>query len=162
VTLPAGESRRRRPDRGGLVIAAGLAGLALVIFRDASHLRPASGYAGIGPAAFPTVVATGLVTLAAATALSAWRAGFPPRASDRLEPIAWIVGGLVAQLLLLKLAGFSIATGLLFAATARGFGRGPLWMTIPIGIALALAIFVIFSLGLKLSLPAGPLEHLFV
>ena len=37
------------------------------------------------------------------------------------------------QLLLLKTAGFSIATGLLFAFTAKGFGRGPLWLTIPVG-----------------------------
>jgi putative tricarboxylic transport membrane protein len=74
--------------------------------------------------------------------------------------MVWIVGGLAAQMLLLKVAGFSIATGLLFAATARAFGRGPLWLTIPVGIVLAFVIWVIFARGLQLSLPAGPLERL--
>ena len=64
------------------------------------------------------------------------------------------------QLLLLKAAGFSIATGLLFAFTARGFGRGPLWLTIPIGVVFALFVWFIFSRVLMLSLPAGPLERL--
>ena len=56
---------------------------------------------------------------------------------------------------------FSIATGLLFAATAKGFGRGPLWMTVPLGIVFAFFVYVVFAKGLQLSLPAGPLERLF-
>lgn len=88
----------------------------------------------------------------------AWR--FPEREKQEISPILWIVGGLAAQMLLLKTAGFSIATGLLFAATARAFGRGALWKTIPIGIVLAFVVWIIFAKGLQLSLPAGPLEHL--
>jgi putative tricarboxylic transport membrane protein len=65
-------------------------------------------------------------------------------------------------MLLLKLAGFSIATGLLFAATAKGMGRGPLWMTVPVGVVLALVIWLVFAGVLQLSLPAGPLERLFL
>jgi len=37
--------------------------------------------------------------------------------------VLWIVGGLLAQIALIKLTGFSIATGVLFAMTARGMGR---------------------------------------
>jgi putative tricarboxylic transport membrane protein len=48
----------------------------------------------------------------------------------------------------------------LFAATARGFGRGPLWLTIPLGIVLSFAVWFVFSKGLQLTLPAGPLERL--
>ena len=61
----------------------------------------------------------------------------------------------------MKTAGFSIATGLLFAAAARGFGRGPLWMTIPIGIVFSFLVWLVFAKGLQLTLPAGPLEKLF-
>ena len=72
----------------------------------------------------------------------------------------WIIGGLVLQMLLLKTAGFSIATGLLFAFAARGFGRGPLWFTIPLGIVISFVIWLIFAGLLQLRLPAGPLERL--
>jgi putative tricarboxylic transport membrane protein len=151
---------RHGPDRPALLIAAGLIVVAGVIAWDASHLRGATGYARIGPAAFPFAVAGGLTILAGATALAAWRGRFPPREADRIQPVLWIVGGLAAQMLLLKTAGFSIATGLLFGATARAFGRGPLWMTVPIGIGISFIVWIIFALALKLSLPAGPLEHL--
>ena len=150
----------RRPDRAALAIAAGLAALAGVVFWQ-TRMMPVSGqYARVGPTTVPYVVAAGLAALAVGTALSAWRGGLPEREPDNLGPMLWIVGGLVAQMLLLRTAGFSIATGALFALTARGFGRGPLWLTLPIGVAFAFVVYVVFALGLKLSLPAGPLERL--
>ena len=98
--------------------------------------------------------------LAIGTLVSALRSGFPVRSRDDYQPIFWIVGGLVAQILLLSTAGFSIATGVLFALTAKGFGRGPLWQTIPIGVVFSFIVWFIFAKGLQLSLPAGPLENL--
>ena len=64
-------------------------------------------------------------------------------------------------MLLLKTAGFSIATGVLFALTARGFGLRKLWLSLPAGIALSFVVWVIFSQLLQLLLPAGPLERRF-
>ena len=148
------------PDRAGLVIAVLLAVLAAVIFYETRAMKVTALYARVGPTTFPYVIATVLAVLAVGTALSAWRGGFPEREPERLAPILWIVGGLALQLLLLKPAGFSIATGCLFALTARGFGRGPLWLTVPIGVVFSLAVWLIFSRLLMLSLPAGPLERL--
>jgi len=152
---------KRRPDRAALVIAAALAVVAVVIaWSTASHGAGAS-YARVGPTTMPYVVAVAFGGLSIWTAFEAFRGEFPDREHQEISPVLWIVGGLAAQMLLLKMAGFSIATGLLFAATARAFGRGPLWKTIPIGIALSFMIWIIFARGLQLSLPAGPLEHLF-
>lgn len=152
---------KRRPDWAALVIAAALAVVAVVIaWSTASHGAGAS-YARVGPTTMPYVIAVAFGGLSIWTAFEAFRGEFPEREHQELSPILWIVGGLAAQMLLLKMAGFSIATGLLFAATARAFGRGPLWRTIPIGIALSFVIWIIFARGLQLSLPAGPLEHLF-
>ena len=72
--------------------------------------------------------------------------------------MVWIVGGLVAQMRCFRYAGFSIATGVVFAATAKAFGRGPLWFTYPVGVVLSLAIWLVFAKGLQLVLPAGPLR----
>lgn len=161
MSLGRGSGAGRRPDWAALVIAVVLAVAAGVIAWSTGGGAIGGGYARIGPTTFPYVIATGLFVLAIWTAIAAWRGDFPEREPQQLGPLAWIVGGLVAQMLLLKTAGFSIATGLLFAATARGLGRGPLWLTVPVGIVLALVVWLIFAKLLQLSLPAGPLERLF-
>ena len=153
-------NNQRRPDRAALVIAVCLGIAAIVIAWETAIMPGAGGYARVGPTAFPYAIAAVLFVLAIWTAAEAIRGDFPEREEQQVAPLIWIVGGLAAQMLLLKVAGFSIATGLLFAATARGFGRGPLWMTVPLGIAIAFVIWVIFAKGLQLSLPAGPLERL--
>jgi putative tricarboxylic transport membrane protein len=154
-------AHRHRPDWAVLGIALFLAGLAAVVAWDAQHLNSAAAtYSRIGAGAFPLGIAGVLAVLAALTALSAFRSGKPEREPLEFGPLAWIVGGLVLQIALLGVAGFSVATGLLFAMTARGFGGKPLWLTIPIGILISFALYVVFSQGLELSLPQGPLERL--
>ena len=153
-------SRERRPDGAALVIAAILAGIAVVIFWQTSQMRVPLQQQRVGPTVFPYIVATGMVLLAIGTVVSAMRGSFPERSKDDYSAIFWIVGGLVGQILLLSTAGFSIATGVLFAFTAKAFGRGPLWQTIPIGVVFSFVVWFIFAMGLQLSLPAGPLERL--
>lgn len=154
-------NEKRRPDRAALVIAPVLFILAAVIWWDAGRLAEMSNYSRIGPATVPHVVALGLALLAIWTAFEAWRGDFPEREPIEIQPVVMIVAGLAGQMLLLKTAGFSIATGVLFALTAFGFGRRKLWISLPIGIAFSFVVFIIFGRFLQLSLPAGPLEHLF-
>lgn len=153
---------RHRPDVAALVIAALLAILAAVVFFETRAMPVAAQYARVGPTNAPYVVSAFLAVLAVGHVVAAFRHGLPEREADRPGPMLWIIGGLVLQMLLLRPAGFSIATGLLFACAARGFGRGPLWFTVPLGIVVALVVWLIFAGLLKLSLPAGPLEHLFL
>lgn len=161
MSLPGQQEGRRRPDWAALVVALGLAALAAVVYWDASRIGAVATYARIGPKTVPVVIAACLAGLSLWTAVEAWRGDFPERERQNLPPLVWIVGGLAAQMLLLTTAGFSIATGLLFAATAMAFGKGPLWRTVPIGIVFALIVWVVFAKGLQLSLPEGPLERLF-
>lgn len=154
-------NERRRPDRAALVIAPVLFVLAAVIWWDAGRLAEMSNYSRIGPATVPHVVAIGLALLAVWTGFEAWRSDFPEREPIEVKPVVLIVAGLAGQMLLLKTAGFSIATGVLFALTAFGFGRRKLWISLPIGIAFSFVVYIIFGRFLQLSLPAGPLEHLF-
>lgn len=150
-----------RRDTAALIIAAGLALAAGIMLWDSSRLADLGGYSGVGPASVPRVVAFALLGLSGWTVLAALRGDFPERPEQRAAPVLWIIAGLAAQLMLLKLAGFSIATGVLFAFTARAFGKTNLAMTLPIGIAFAFVVWVIFSQLLMLHLPAGPLEQLF-
>jgi putative tricarboxylic transport membrane protein len=155
------DRRKGRPDRAAFVIAVALAIAAIVIAVSTSRMGGGGGYARIGPATFPYVIAVCLFALSVWTGVAAWREEFPERERQNTGPMLWIIGGLAAQMLLLKTAGFSIATGVLFALAARGFGGGPLYLTIPLGILLAFVVWIVFALGLQLSLPAGPLENLF-
>ena len=152
----------RRVERAALIIGLLLIAAAAVVAWDTAHLRAGvAAYSRIGPKAFPFVISGGLAALGAATIVQAFREHMQPPEIDAWRPIAWIVGGLLVQIALLRIAGFSFATGAVFAATAKAFGRGPLWLTYPAGVVLALAIWLFFSKGLQLVLPAGPLERLF-
>jgi len=155
-----GPNLSRRPDGAAFVIALVLAAIAAVIIWQTSLMRVPPIQAKVGPTVFPYVIAVGLIVLSIGTAFSAFRGSFPAREKINYRPVLWVVGGLLAQMLLIGWAGFSIGSAVLFAFVAKGFGRGPLWMTLPIGFVLAFVIWFIFSRGLQLSLPAGPLERL--
>lgn len=149
----------RRPSRAAFVIAAGLAALAAVLLWDAAGLRQDGGYAGVGPADVPRLIAGGLIVLAALTALTGLRGTAPAAEPQNHGPMAWLLGGLALQLLLLHPAGFVVSGGLLFGFTARAFGKRPLWLTVLVGFAIALLIYGVFDRLLKLNLPGGPLEQ---
>lgn len=153
-------SSERRPDWAALVIAAVLAIVAVVIFVDVSRLTATTGYSPVGPASVPYWIAFGLIGLAIWTVFAAFRRDFPERERQEISPVLWIVGGLLAQMILIRFAGFSIATGIMFGCAARGFGARRLHISIPVGIIICLAIWWLFAGVLQLSLPAGPLENL--
>jgi putative tricarboxylic transport membrane protein len=157
---PGPITQTRRADGAALLIAAAMFAVAAVLVWDASRLGGAATYARIGPQIAPQVVALCLAGLGVWTVVAAFRRDFPAREPQELRPVLWIVGGLVAQLALLRITGFSIATGVLFGFVAYGLGRRPLWIGIPAGILLALIIWIVFARGLALHLPGGPLEAL--
>jgi len=149
------------PDRAVLVIAAVLALAGAAVALSTLHAPTTTGYSPVGARTVPFILAGALVVLGVFTAIAGMRGHFPKRQKQDIPPMLWLIGGLAVQLLTMKTLGFSVATGLLFAAAARGFGRGPLWRTIPIGIVFAFLVWLVFVKGLQLTLPAGPLENLF-
>lgn len=161
MTEPAAPTEaKRRPDVAALIIAAALALLGAVIAWDASRLGAGGAYARIGPQTIPYAIAICLGLLAVWTVVEAIRGDFPAREKQELAPVAWIVGGLVAQLILIRYVGFSIATAILFALTARGLGKVSLPLALLVGLVLCTAIWFVFARLLALTLPSGPLEHL--
>ncbi len=149
-----------RPDGAAFVIAAGLACLGGVLIRDAMKIPDMGGYSGVGADGMPRLVGWGLVVLAIWTVADALRSTAEEREKIEVMPVLCIIGGLVLQIALLKTAGFSIASGLLFACTAFAFGKRNLALTIPIGIVFALVVYGLFDQVLKLNLPHGPIESL--
>ena len=161
----ANQKIRSGADRPALVV--GL--LLLAVAGAGGAATPASqtivSNYGVGPTAMPYVV--GRRARPARPRASLRR--LPRRAARARDgrPAArccWIVGGLVGFIACVALGGgFVIATALLFAFTARGFGRrGARWSIAPSASSWGSSIFLVFSKLLTLLLPAGPLERLLV
>lgn len=158
------ENRERRPpnrSRGAaFIIAAGLAGLAVMLLLDASGLKQDGGYAGVGPADVPRLIAYGLLVLAGLTVVAGLRGDLPRPPRQAPAPVLWILGGLGLQLVLVHVVGFILSGAILFGFTARGFGQRPLWKTVVVGFGLSFLIYIVFDRLLRLNLPGGPLEQL--
>jgi putative tricarboxylic transport membrane protein len=150
----------RRPDRAAFVIAGLLALAGLVLLREGLVMPDRGGYSGVGPGGAPTLVGACLLALAAAHVLAGLRGALGPRAPQNLVPALWICGGIAALIALLGIAGFSMAVMVLFACTAAAFRERRFHVSLPVGLALGLLIYLVFDRLLRLSLPAGPLETL--
>jgi putative tricarboxylic transport membrane protein len=150
----------RRPDGAAFIIAALLAAFGAVLLWDAGRLPQDGGYAGIGPAAMPKLIGWGLIVLAGLTAASGLKRPLASVPRQNPVPLLWIGGGVALQIALLHVAGFILATALLFTATARAFGERRLPLAFAVGLVLSLAVYGVFDRLLQLNLPAGPLETL--
>lgn len=150
----------RTIDRPALVVGILLLVSAALVAFDASRQTITSNY-GVGPTAMPYVVCAGLSLLGLAHFFVAFRDGLPkPEAADG-RALLWIIGGLVGLIACIALGGgFIVATAIIFACTARGFGRDALLVDAVIGLVLGAGIYVLFLKLLTLVLPTGPLEHL--
>lgn len=157
------DPERRPPIRSGgaaFIIAAGLAGLAALLLWDATGLKQDGGYAGVGPADVPRLIAYGLLVLAALTVLAGLKGDLPRPPRQNPAPVLWILSGLGLQLVLLHILGFILSGAILFGFTARGLGQRPFWRALLVGLALSLLIYGVFDRLLRLNLPGGPLERL--
>jgi putative tricarboxylic transport membrane protein len=109
----------------------------------------------------PIVVAAGLILLALGNVVLALRGDFPEREPAAQMPVVWILGGLIAMIVLIGIdAGFIPAVTVLFVATAAAFGRRAYLIDLAIGFALSTAAYLMFAKLLSLSLPMGPIERL--
>ncbi len=148
-----------RPQRATFIIAGLLAALGGLALWQGFALPDKGGYAGMGSGGLPKFVGGALLVLACAHVWMGLRQqGHLPQ-RIQFAPVLWIVAGLLAQLLLLKPMGFTVASGLLFALTAAGLGKS-LRFTLPVGLALAFVIYAVFDQLLQLHLPAGLIETL--
>jgi putative tricarboxylic transport membrane protein len=149
-----------------LFIGLGVAALGVFVAVETSQIAVAPLYAKIGPGVIPYLVAGGLVLLGLLFAVSAARGSAPAAQPRELPPAGagdWrslvVVGaGLIVQMLLIERAGFIIASSVLFVCVAFGFGSRRYLRDSVVAILLATAVYIGFTRGLNLSLPAGLLK----
>ena len=150
---------------GEVWIAVGAVALGVFMMIQTMQINVSANYARVGPRVFPWIVSSVLVLLG----LGLMRDALTGRwikdkgAVEDLPPLGrtallWLIIGLALYLLTIKAAGFPIATGLLFAFTARAFASRRIVLDLAIGLGLGIAVYVGFHHGLGLTLPAGLLE----
>jgi len=156
-----GAHQRWTLDRTKLIIGIVLLGVAAVTANDAYNMTFRAAY-GINPNTASYLVAGFLVLLAIGHFWSATR----PSDEAALVEADWMaitmiglgLGSLIGSIYFG--GGFIAGSTLLFAFTARAFGRRAFLVDAIIGFAIAVAIFFLFNKLLTLTLPQGPLERL--
>jgi putative tricarboxylic transport membrane protein len=145
---------------GGLVAAIGVFTLV-----DATTIAARADNA-VGPRAFPYAVGALLVVtgVAAIIATARGKLGQAEESEDvdsdgRTDwvTVGKLVAVLIAHLVLIDIVGWPVAATVLFFGAAWTLGA-VWWRALPIAVALALVVQVVFASGLGLSLPAGIFE----
>ncbi|WP_105404635.1 tripartite tricarboxylate transporter TctB family protein [Neorhizobium sp. T7_12] len=151
----------RRPGRAPLVVGIILLASAIVVALDANRIQGGFTY-GISPAAVPYVIAGFLALLGIGHFIAAFRSEAAEVEAADWRAVSLVAGGLLGLMASIALGGgFIVGSALLFALTARSFGRGALLADLAIGAGLGLVIFLTFNKLLSLTLPMGPIEHFF-
>ena len=155
-------------QRRQALIGAGALLLGALMAWGATGISSEAGYAGVGPNFVPWVVALSLV---ACGALLVWEAGSggwrqleepSGAAHGDWRALAWVVGGLAANALLLERAGFIIACTTCFMLAVRGLrssegkpqgGKRGLAIDAVTGMLIAAPAYWLFTKLLGISLP---------
>lgn len=142
-------------------LALAVLGLGLFIATQTAMLQVGPAHAAVGPRLFPFLVATGLIVIGL---LLLREAVFGHIAHERGIELDWravalISAALVAEMLLLELAGWIVAATVLFVIVAAAFGSRRFLVDALLGLVLTAGIFLVFNYGLDLSLPAGSLAE---
>ncbi|HVF65165.1 MAG TPA: tripartite tricarboxylate transporter TctB family protein [Casimicrobiaceae bacterium] len=160
--MPNGRASGR--DLAQIVIAGALVALAIFVFFQIRQIPADGGYSAVGPRFTPLIIAAGLAIVGGVLLVQAltrgWKSmeGSVPAAPLSAPAFAWISGGLVLHMIVIGFVGFTIASTMLFAMVARGFGSRRVVRDATIGLVLAVAIFLFFTRVLNVALPASPLR----
>jgi putative tricarboxylic transport membrane protein len=152
-----------------LLVALGVVAMGVVILIDTQDIRVPKAFASVGPRVFPTIVGWGLVGIGIWYAIDILRGDTAVPSADSEDadptlPADWgVLGGLAVALtayaLLMKPAGFVIASSVLFVLAALSMGSRQLVRDLVIGIVVSFGTYLAFSEWLGIRLPQGILER---
>jgi len=157
----------RRTDRAQYGLSALLLVIGGYVLYDASTLHPGFADQPVQPSAFPYVIGTALVVLAALLAVATWRGSLPHAEEgediDLTVRSDWRTVGLLvavfaANIVLIDLLGWAITGALLFVGTAWVLGSRRIYLNLIIGTALSVGTWYGFYVGLGVPIPAGILD----
>ncbi|GGZ46424.1 tripartite tricarboxylate transporter TctB family protein [Streptomyces subrutilus] len=155
-------------DRGQYGVCAFLALVGGLVIVDAAGIAHSTSSADpIGPRTVPVLLGALLLVIALAYTVDVARGGrAEPEAGEDVDPtspVDWrtvllLTGAFVVNAVLIEPLGWVISGTLLFWGTAFALGNRHYLRNLVIAVALSLATFYAFAIGLGVSLPAGVLR----
>jgi putative tricarboxylic transport membrane protein len=164
---PDSTGRGRRIDRAQYGLAAFLVVVGAYVVYDATGLGRGFADQPVQPYAFPYVVGAVLVVLGIALGFATARGDRPESeegedvdltAKADAKTVALLAAVFVVDIALIDWLGWAITGAFLFAASAWVLGSRTWVRDIAIGVALSLATFYGFYVGLGIPIPAGILD----
>ena len=158
---------------GQSLLALGMVLLGTAVVWQGSLVQAAANHSGIGPGLFPAMIGSGLSLIGLLLGWQALHGGWrdmpvaegdsSSSGADTAPSADWWAFGLVSlgvllHMLIIAWAGFCIASALLYALVARGFGSQRAGRDIVIAALLVTVVYLLFTRGLGLNLPAGLLR----
>lgn len=152
----------RRPAWGDTALGAAVLALAAVIAWETTLIPTNAIYAQVGPKVIPWLATALLGALGALLTLQGLRGGWEheEHGESHTQGLVWMLLGLVLNVALIGMAGFIIASTLLFVCTARAFGSRRFLRDASIGFVLALVSYVGFDRVLGYKIGSGLIEGL--
>ena len=144
---------------GSAVVAIGVA-----VIVASQQIKTGFTYDVVGPAMFSNLIGIGLTLSGVASVISTRRASLedlPDQPKLNLWPVGLISAALLLEAVLISRLGWIPAVAAVFVAGTYGFGDRRILANAVIGLVLATVILLVFTLGLGIDLPLGPLEPLF-
>ncbi|MBL8574654.1 MAG: tripartite tricarboxylate transporter TctB family protein [Hyphomicrobiaceae bacterium] len=154
---------RVRLAPGEMLIAVGMIAFALVVLWQTQVIPVSPLYSKVGPTVAPTLTWMGMLALGLGLLAAAFRGGW--QSEDEKETpvdmlaLAYVGAGLLANIVLITFAGFTIASVAMFVLVARGFGSRRTLRDAGIALALALTAYFGFAGLLGINIGGGLIEN---
>ena len=133
---------------GELLLSLALIAAGAFILYETRGIPDTTGAAQVGPRLFPYLIGIGLTACGAALGWQGISGGWRNMPSGQAQhdrpdwnAFALVSAGIVLHMILIGRAGFTVASTVLFALVARGFGSRKILRDVALGAALATAAF---------------------
>ncbi|MGF9763498.1 tripartite tricarboxylate transporter TctB family protein [Microvirga sp. 0TCS3.31] len=139
-------------------------GLGVAVVVASQQIKTGFTYDVVGPAMFSNLIGVGLTLSGAASVISARRASLedlPDQPKLNFWPVGLISAALLLEAALISHLGWIPVVATMFVAGTYAFGDRRILSNAVIGLVLATVILLVFTFGLGIDLPLGPLEPLF-
>lgn len=151
----------RQPAWDDMAVGLGVCVLALVVGWQTTLIPDNAVYAKVGPKVIPWLATSVLGVLGVALTFQGWRGGWDNGEAGALDyrSLGILLLGLVLNVTLIDVAGFIIASTVLFLLTARAFGSRHILRDAAIGFVLTTIAYIGFDRVLGYRIGSGLIER---